>query len=159
MTYLILKSLHILGAAVLLGTGIGIAYFAWFGYRLARRDDSIETLRSVLALTVTADAAFTATAAVAQPITGAALWYLAANDWTHPWIWLVIALYVAVGLCWLPVVVLQMRLRDAARVAPCVADLGPEFHRRFRLWFALGVPAFLLMIALVVVMVFRGYWL
>lgn len=159
MTYLILRTLHIIGAAVLLGTGIGIAFFTWFGYRLARRNNSIELLRGVLTLTVLADATFTTTAAVVQPVTGAALWHITINDWTHPWLWVVIALYVGVGLCWLPVVVLQIRLRDAASKAASIAALDTKFNHDFKRWFALGVPAFLLVIALVVVMVFRNLFL
>ena len=158
MIYLLLKTLHIIGAAVLFGTGIGIAFFAWFGYRRALRDGSIELLRGVLALTVIADAVFTATAAVIQPVTGAALWYLTVNDWSHPWIWVVTALYLGVGLCWLPVVVLQMKLSAAARDAATFGALGPVFHRHFKIWFALGVPAFIMMTALIFMMVFRGFW-
>lgn len=156
MIYLLVRLLHIIGAVVLLGTGIGIAFFAWFGYRLALRNDSIGLLRGVLSLTVIADAVFTATAAVVQPITGAALWHMTINDWTHPWFLLVIALYISVGACWLPVVALQIRLRDTARAASSVTELKNEFRRDFRRWFVLGVPAFVMMLALLVMMVFRN---
>ena len=64
MTYLLLRLLHVIGAVVLLGTGMGIAFFAWFGYRQAMRDDNIGLLRGVLSLTVIADAVFTATAGI-----------------------------------------------------------------------------------------------
>jgi uncharacterized membrane protein len=159
MTYLLLRTLHILGAMVLFGTGIGIAFFAWFGYRRALRDDSIGLLRGVLALTVIADTVFTATAAVLQPITGFALWHMTLNDWTHPWFLLVMALYVGVGVCWLPVVILQIQLRNAANKAESIAALTPQFHQQFRRWFVLGVPAFVMMLGLLVLMVFRGMML
>ena len=155
MTYFILRTLHIIGATVLLGTGAGIGFFAWFGYRLAMRNGSIELLRGVLTLTVIADALFTATTAVIQPITGALLWHMTVNDWQHPWLQWAFVLYTGVGLCWFPVLIIQVRLRDAARTASSVVELQPSYHRLFKVWFALGVPAFLMVVALVTLMVFR----
>jgi uncharacterized membrane protein len=156
MTYLAVKWLHLLGASVLFGTGLGIAFFAWFGSRRALREGSIALLRGVLALTVVADAVFTATAAVVQPITGAMLWRMAGGAWTAPWLLTVLALYAFVGACWLPVVWLQIRLRDDALAAPDVGALPPRFHRRFALWFALGWPAFLGVMLLFALMLMRG---
>ena len=156
MTFFTIKVLHLLGAAVLFGTGLGIAFFTWAGWLLARRVDSIDLLRGILSLTVIADAVFTAVAVVVQPITGAALWWLAGGDWAHRWFLTVSALYIFVGACWLPVVFIQIRLRDAAHRAPNIRALGIGFHRAFRLWFALGIPAFVAVIALFALMVLRG---
>ena len=156
MSYLALKWLHILGASVLFGTGIGIAFFAWFGYRLALRQGNLGLLQGVLRLTVVADTVFTAVAAVVQPVTGFALWAAQGGQWDR-WLGWVIAAYLFVGLCWLPVVLLQLRLRDAAIVATSVESLGPQFHARFRWWFALGVPAFFGMLVLFGLMTGRGY--
>jgi uncharacterized membrane protein len=158
MTYLALKWLHVLGASVLFGTGVGIAFFAWFGYRLAMRQEDLGLLRGVLRLTVVADMVFTAVAVVLQPATGLVLWKLQGGAWDSPWLWWVLGFYVLVGLCWLPVVALQIGLRDAAAAATSVATLGPGFHARFRWWFALGVPAFLCMLALFGLMVGRSYF-
>lgn len=157
MTYLFIKWLHLLGAAVLLGTGIGIAFFAWFGYRMALRDNNLGLLRGVLVLTVRADAVFTAVAAVAQPVTGLALWWMAGGRWPSPWLAWVLGAYALVGACWLPVVVLQIRLRDAALSAPSISALDERFHARFRLWFVLGCPAFVAMLGLFALMLARGY--
>jgi uncharacterized membrane protein len=155
MSWIALKWLHLLGASVLFGTGLGIAFFAWFGYRRALRDDSIALLRGVLALTVTADFVFTATAAVVQPVTGFLLWK---QSGAQPGTWLVavLTLYVFVGLCWLPVVVMQMRLRDRALAVQSIAQLGDEFHARFRRWFRLGWPAFIGVLLLFALMLSRG---
>ncbi len=157
MTYLFIKWLHLLGAAVLLGTGVGIAFFAWFGYRMALRDDNLGLLRGVLVLTVRADTVFTAVAAVAQPLTGLALWAMAGGRGLSPWLAWVLGAYVLVGLCWLPVVVLQVRLRDAALAAPSISALDAQFHARFSLWLVLGCPAFVAMLALFALMLARGY--
>ena len=156
MTYLLLRLLHILGAAVLFGTGLGIAFFMWFGSREAQRRGHIDLLRGVLRWTVIADAVFTATAAVLQPLSGLGLYAMAGLSWRQPWLWAVLGLYVFVGLCWLPVVALQIRLRDAAVAAATIEDLPMDFQRDLRRWFVLGWPAFGAMIALYGLMVFRG---
>jgi uncharacterized membrane protein len=158
MSYLTIRLLHLLGAAVLFGTGIGIAFFAWFGSRKAIRQNDIGLMRGVLALTVTADAVFTATAAIAQPLTGYALWRMTGGTASGTWLWTVLAVYAFVGACWLPVVWLQMRLRDAALAAPSVNELDATFHRRFAAWFMLGWPAFAAVLALFGLMLARGYF-
>lgn len=155
MTYLLLKWTHLLGASVLFGTGMGITFFAWFGYRRALRDDSIGLLRGVLALTVIADFVFTATAAVVQPVTGYLLWRETGASF-DTWLVAVLSLYVFIGLCWLPVVVMQMRLRDRAIAVERITDLGDDFHARFRRWFRLGWPAFIGLLLLFALMLARG---
>lgn len=158
MSYLALKWLHLVGASVLFGTGMGIAFFAWFGYRAAMREHNLGLLQGVLRLTVRADALFTAVAAILQPVTGALLWAAGGGSWSSPWLAWVLGLYVFVGLCWLPVVVLQVWLRDAALQAASVDALPASFHRRFRIWFFLGWPAFAGVLALFAVMLGRGYF-
>jgi uncharacterized membrane protein len=73
MLYFVLKYLHVVGAAVLLGTGAGIAFFML----LAHRTGNAATAAAVARIVVIADFLFTATAVVAQPITGVALaWHV-----------------------------------------------------------------------------------
>ncbi|HEX7889662.1 MAG TPA: DUF2269 domain-containing protein [Ramlibacter sp.] len=158
MSYLVLKWLHLVGATVLFGTGLGIAFFAWFGYRRGMQEGDIGLIRGVLRLTVIADAIFTATAAVLQPVTGWFLWRMAGGTWPDPWLGWVLGLYVFVGACWLPVVALQIRLRNAAVQARTVGELDARFHRTFAIWFALGWPAFLGVMALFGLMITRGYF-
>lgn len=158
MSYLAIKYLHLVGAAILFGTGMGIAFFAWFGYRRAMRSADIGLLRGVLSLTVMADALFTATASVAQPLTGYWLWKAAGGNWHGSWIWWVLGAYAFVGACWLPVVVLQVRMRDAAGRAESTAALDTRFHSQFRLWFVLGWPAFAGVLVLYALMLGRGYF-
>jgi len=155
MTYLLLKWLHLIGASVLLGTGTGIAFFAWFGYRQAVRLGDLGLLRGILRLTVTADFVFTASAVVVQPFTGLALWRLAGGGWDSHWLRAVLALYLGIGACWLPVVLLQLRLRDLALAAPSTGGLGARFHALFRRWFLLGLPAFAGVLALYALMLWR----
>jgi uncharacterized membrane protein len=139
MLYLALKYLHIVGATVLLGTGAGIAFFML----LAHRTGSAATIAAVARIVVVADFIFTATAVVAQPITGLWLAHVVGYRLSESWIVLSIALYVVTGAFWLPVVWMQIRMRDLAAAA---RDAGvatpPAYHRLFRLWFAFGFPAF-----------------
>ena len=156
MTSLVLLWLHLVGAALLFGTGLGIAFFAWSGYRRGMEEGDIGLIRGVLRLTVVADTVFTATAAVIQPVTGYFLWRLTGGQWPDPWLLWVLALYAFVGACWLPVVWLQVQLRNAALQARTVGQLDARFHRRFSTWFALGWPAFLGVMGLFVLMITRG---
>jgi len=140
------KLVHLLSASVLFGTGMGIAFFAWFGYKRAMANGEIDGLRAVLRLTVIGDTIFTAPAVVVQLVSGFVLINL--NQWSllSPWSITVIGLYGAVGLLWVPVIVIQILMSREANKASSVAELKPGFHRRYLTWFALGVPAFLIVI-------------
>jgi uncharacterized membrane protein len=135
----VLRWLHVLGASVLLGTGAGIAFFMV----MAHRSRKASLIAHVAETVVIADLLFTATAVVLQPITG----YLLARAIGWPfdslWIGLSLCLYVLIGLFWLPVVFIQIRLRDLARAAATAnAHLPPLYFRLYRIWFLCGFPAF-----------------
>ena len=152
--YLTLKLIHILGSAVLFGTGLGIAFFFWMANRTGDPAAIAQTARVV----VIADAVFTATAVVVQPLTGLAMMWMVGFTVRHTWIALSLALYVLVGLCWLPVVWIQLRLRDlAAAAAREGAPLPERYHRLYRAWFWLGWPAFLGVVAIFALMIFKPY--
>jgi uncharacterized membrane protein len=151
--YLFWKTAHVISAAVLFGTGLGIAFFAWFGYRHALKSGTIEGLRTVLRLTVIADACFTAPAVIFQIVSGQVLMHLDAWSLWSPWALSVLVLFVAVGLLWLPVVWIQIVMSREAGKAGSIAELSPGFHNRFKGWFVLGVPAFLLVLAIFYLMV------
>ena len=151
-TYLALKYLHVIGAAVLLGTGAGIAFFML----LAHRTGEVRTVAAVARIVVIADFLFTATAVVAQPITGVLLAWAAGHSLTDGWIVLSTLLYLVTGAFWLPVVWMQMRMRDlAAAAAHQGCALPPEYHRLFRRWFAFGIPAFTAVLAIFWLMIAR----
>ncbi len=151
-SYLILKTVHVLSAAVLLGTGAGIAYFL-FTAHLSR---NIEALRVVTRYVIVADWLFTATAVVVQPVTG--VWLMLERGWpfTSAWFIATAALYLAVGACWIPVVFLQYRIARLARAAASYDELSSTYHRSIRLWVALGIPAFVIVLALYAVMIFKS---
>jgi uncharacterized membrane protein len=151
--FLLWKTAHILSATILFGTGLGIAFFCWFGYRDALRRREITALRSVLRLTVIADTCFIAPTVVFQAASGLVLMDLLGWQLASPWALASIALFVLTGTCWLPVVVIQVRLLHEAQRASSIAALDAGSHRRFRIWFMLGVPAFAAIIGIYYLMV------
>ncbi|MBZ9898265.1 DUF2269 family protein [Mesorhizobium sp. B2-2-4] len=152
MLYFVVKYLHVIGAAVLLGTGAGIAFFML----LAHRTGNAATIAAVARIVVVADFLFTATAVVAQPITGVALAWQAGYSLREGWIVLSIVLYVVTGLFWLPVVWMQMEMRNLAARAATSGDPPPErYNKLFRLWFVFGFPAFAAVLAIFWLMITR----
>jgi uncharacterized membrane protein len=146
--YFALKTLHILSAALLFGTGLGTAFFMWFTHR----SGNVAAIARVARLTVLADWLFTAPAVVIQPLSGYALMQFMGYDGRQAWLQFAFALYLLTGACWIPVVVLQRRARDlAVRAARDGAALPAAYHRAMRAWFVLGWPAFAAVLAI--------YWL
>ena len=139
MTYLLLKYLHVLGAIVLLGTGTGIAFFMLMAHRSGDAAYIARTAETV----VVADVLFTASAVVLQPLTGGVLMALSSTALNERWIAVSLALYAVAGLFWIPVVFMQIEMRDLARGAVAHhASLPPRYHVLFRRWFAFGIPGF-----------------
>lgn len=150
--YYFLKFLHIIGAAVLLGTGAGIAFFML----LAHRTGDTAVVAGVARIVVIADYVFTATAVVAQPVTGLLLARTVGYSLGEGWIVASVALYIFTGLFWLPVVWMQSQMRNLARAAAASGEpLPPRYHKLFRLWFAFGFPAFTAVLAIFWLMITR----
>lgn len=137
---------HVLGACVLIGTGVGIAFFML----MAHRTHDAKLIAHTASIVVVADMVFTATAAIIQPITG--IWLMSIIGWSfsEPWIIASITLYVFIGIFWLPVIGIQIKMRDLARVAAKYeTELPPQYYRLYRIWFICGIPAFLAILAIV----------
>jgi uncharacterized membrane protein len=113
--YFMLKYLHVIGACVLLGTGAGIAFFMLLAH--LQRDPIV--VAAVARIVVIADFIFTATAVIAQPITGVLLARTVGYSLGERWIVWSIVLYILTGAFWLPVVWMQIRMRDLAGEAAC----------------------------------------
>ncbi|MBL8553182.1 MAG: DUF2269 domain-containing protein [Phenylobacterium sp.] len=155
---IVFKLAHVIGAAVLLGTGAGIAFFML----MAHRTGDPRTIAAVARIVVIADYVFTASAVIAQPITG----LLLANARGYPldtgWIVASVGLYLWTGVWWLPVIWMQSRMRALAQAAADAGEpLPARYHKLFRLWFAFGFPAFAAVIAIFWLMIARprlGVW-
>ena len=155
-TYLLLKMTHILSSVLLVGTGLGSAFYMFF----ANRSGSVPAQAVVSRLVVRADWWFTTPCIFIQPITGIAMAHMAGWPLTTPWLALSLGLYVLAGICWLPVVWLQLRMRDMAikaaeaeQSAPGDDVLPPLYWRYARWWEALGYPAFVAMAVVFYLMV------
>lgn len=151
-TYLLLKWIHVVSSVVLVGTGLGTAFFMFFTNRSA----SVPAQAVVCRLVVRADAWFTTPAVLIQPATGLAMAHLAGWPLSTPWIAISIALYVLTGLLWLPVVWLQWRMSAMAQEAHRKGTpVPPLYWHHARWWERLGYPAFTAMLAVFALMVFK----
>lgn len=143
MEYLIIKWLHIVSSTLLFGTGIGSAFYLLFT-SLSR---DVRAIAVVSRHVVRADWLFTATTVVFQPLSGFYLAHLAGYPLSSRWIVWSVVLYLIAGACWLPVVWLQMRMRDMAQASARDGVALPALYWRYlRIWTALGVPAFFALI-------------
>ena len=139
-----------IGAAVLLGTGAGIAFFMLVAHRAASRDDRRRRAhRRHRRFPVHRDRR------VVQPITGVCS-PERGYSLREGWIVLSIVLYLVTGAFWLPVVWMQMRMRDlAARRRARRRAVATQYHRLFWRWFAFGFPAFAAVLAIFWLMIAR----
>ncbi len=93
---------------------------------------------------------------VAQPVTGVLLARTVGYSLSEPWIVWSIILYLITGGFWLPVVWMQMRMRDlAAQAVRDEAPLPQNYYSLFWSWFAFGFPAFAAVTAIFWLMIVR----
>lgn len=152
MTYPLLKTLHILSMVLLFGTGLGSAFYKWMADRSGNVAHITVTNRHV----VLADWIFTTPTVIFQPISG--LWMVVLLDvpLATPWVASSLLLYFCAGACWLPVVWLQIRMQKIATEAVAHGTALPALYWKMaRWWFWLGVPAFVSMVLVVTLMVFK----
>lgn len=129
MTYLFLKLIHIISSTILFGTGLGSAFYFWRSHQQKDLRARYFAVRNV----VIADWAFTTPAVIIQPITGFALMYLLSINIDAYWIMLTLLLYVFTGLCWIPVVWLQIQMKKMLKEALSHnrTVLPSKYHRIF----------------------------
>ena len=113
MLYFLVKYLHVLGAIVILGTGSGIAFFML----MAHRSGDAAFIARTASTVVIADMLFTLTAVLLQPVTGGVLMMLSSTAFSERWLATSLALYAVAGLFWVPVIFMQIEMRDLARTA------------------------------------------
>lgn len=152
MLYLSLKVLHILSMVVLFGTGLGSAWYKWMADRSGDACHIARTNRQV----VLADWIFTTPAIIIQPVTGFSMLYILDMPFTSTWVVLSLVLYLVAGACWLPVVWLQIRMKQlSAEACSNTSQPGEKYWQYAHAWFWLGVPAFSAMVMIVILMVFK----
>ncbi|MBH1965807.1 MAG: DUF2269 domain-containing protein [Comamonadaceae bacterium] len=149
-TYLVLKTIHILSSVLLVGTGFGSAFYMFF----ANRSGSVQAQAVVSRLVVRADWWFTTPAVIIQPLSGLAMMHMAGWAWNTPWLLVSVALYFLAGACWVPVVLMQVRMARLASVAAAEGTALPLAYMQLaRRWEALGYPAFIAMMTVYALMV------
>lgn len=144
----LVKLIHILGASVLFGAGAAIAYFMLMAWRSGDHKAFAMTADHV----VKADFLFTASAVILQPLSGALLIHLTGRSFAEPWLAASYALYLFIGVCWLPVVWIQLRVRQLLMRSD--GD-SAQVERLMRIWFCLGWPAFIAVLAIFILMVVK----
>lgn len=153
--YAIVKTVHILSATVLFGTGLGTAFFFWRAHASGNQAGRLAAART----TVMADWIFTAPAVLLQPITGALLVVRAGFAWNELWLVASYILYLIAGLCWLPVVAIQIRMKRMLEREAAGEAIDEALYRRlFGTWFALGWPAFGALVVVYFLMVMKPGW-
>jgi len=153
--YLLIKTLHIISATVVFGTGIGIANFMFFGHR----SDSARERAFAARLTVKADFLFTLPSVIVQPASGAWLVWHGGFLWSDYWLVVTYCLYLLAGACWVPVVIIQMRMKTMLEAQlRGEAFIEADYNRLFRIWFILGWPAFGGLVFIFWLMVAKPTW-
>ncbi|MDR0702884.1 MAG: DUF2269 domain-containing protein [Azoarcus sp.] len=153
-TYLIVKWLHIISSVLMVGTGFGTAFYLFFIHRTR----NLEAIAEVSRLVVRADTWFTMPAVIFQPLSGLWLMQQTGLTLTTGWILLSLALFVLAGICWLPVVWLQIELRNTARACRDEQRPLPDYYwRKARLWEWLGYPAFIAVTVIFFLMVNKPF--
>jgi uncharacterized membrane protein len=137
--YFLVKYLHVIGAIVILGTGAGIAFFML----MAHRSGDAAFIARTAATVVIADMLFTLTAVILQPVTGGLVMMLSQTSFAEGWLSASLVLYGLAGLFWIPVIFMQIEMRDLASAAAVSGQpLPARYFALFRRWFWFGIPGF-----------------
>jgi uncharacterized membrane protein len=153
---LAIKFVHVLFAAVMFGTWLGIAAFMVF----AHRSGNASVIALVAQFVVRLELFVMAPAIAVQPISG---FPLAAVIGLRPadefWIAASLAVYAIVVIAWLGALRLEFRIRRVARQAALGGTkLAENYPRLFRIWLALAVLIISGMVLLFLLMVWQPRW-
>ena len=152
MTYLLIKWVHIVSSTLLFGTGLGSAFYLFF--TSWTRD--ARAVAVVARYVVLADWLFTTPTIVIQPLTGLYMVHLAGFPLTSAWLLWSLVLYFVAGAAWLPVVWIQVQMRNMARLAAASDAALPDRYWMFlRWWIALGCVAFVALVVVFYLMVLK----
>lgn len=153
MLYQLIKTLHVLSAMVILGTGFGTAFYLF----VVNRSGCVPAQSVVSYWVCKADFWFTTPCVIFQFLSG--IWLLARLNmpWSATWVWSSLALYAFAGALWLPVVFWQIQMRNIAKSAfdHHQNTLPPTYWRLAKKWELAGYPAFLAVVGIVFLMVFK----
>ncbi|WP_026309350.1 DUF2269 family protein [Kangiella aquimarina] len=152
-SYFLLRLLHILSAIIVMGTGAGIAFFMFMAYRSKNINAITVTARHV----ILGDWLFTFPAVITQFVTGLLLMAKLNYSFSSIWFYWVIGLFAFIGACWIPVIRIQYLLFTQAQISLSQGQLTDKFNQYMRWWISLGIPAFLTILGLLYIMVFKPF--
>lgn len=147
--YQLLKLIHILSATLMIGTGLGSAFYLFLTYKKSK----VSTIKDVLKLVILADKIFTTPSVIIQLITGFWLSSLMGFNYTN-WFWIVISVSFIVLVLWLRAAFIQVKLR---KILEDENEIPEEFHKLMNIWFYLGVPSFVGSIFIYYLMVYKPF--
>ena len=153
LDYHLLKTIHIISSTLLFGTGLGTFFFML----MANRSGNVEAVRVTAQTVVVADWIFTTPAVVVQAITGVLLMKLMGFSFTSVWFLLILALFCLVGALWVPVVKIQIELRNIIKNLPQGEPLPPRFKKLMSKWTVMGYPAFGTVVVIFILMVYKPW--
>lgn len=136
-----------------MGTGAGIAFFMFMAYR----SKNIEAITVTAKNVILGDWIFTLPAVITQFVTGLLLMEKLNYSFTSTWFYWVIGLFVFIGACWIPVIHIQYLLFAQAKLSLSQGQLTDKFNQYMRWWISLGIPAFLAILGLLYIMVFKPF--
>ena len=123
---------------------------------MANRRGEIEEIYFATRTVVLTDYMLTLPAVLIQLITGILLVQELGRSFTEFWIAWGLALYFFAGACWIPVVWMQIRMRDMAKIsAETNKPLPGGFWKMDRWWIILGSLAFPSILIVFYLMVFK----
>jgi len=149
MDYSILKWIHILSSTVLFGTGIGLAFYFFAAHQMS----SLPAIKFTTRMVVLGDLLFTTPAGIVQIVSGVLLINTLGLEYSEPWLFYALCLFVFAGVCWLPVVWMQVKMRDIAQTVSKIEDMPAQYWKLHRLWVLLGTLAFPALVAVFWLMV------
>lgn len=153
--YAWMKTFHVIGASVLLGTGSGSAFYK---FRVDRPGD-LSAIVFASQTVVLVDWLFIAPAVVLQLATGLAMVWLGGYSLLEAWLLLGLGFFILTGCCWLSAVYIQLRCRNmAVQAVRAGTGLPAEYRHLSRIWFWLGVVGFTAVWILVGLMVMKPAW-
>ena len=153
MDYMTIKLIHIISSTLLFGTGLGTAFFMV----RANATKDLNTIRNTTSTVVLADWLFTTPSVIIQPVTGFYLMHMAQFSFESLWFYLVVGLYLIAGCCWVPVVFIQTRLNKLSARANSWDEISQQYTKLYNTWFTLGFPAFISVLILFYLMVFKPF--
>ena len=148
-SYPFLKLIHILSATLMIGTGLGSAFYLFFTYKKLH----FESLQNVLKLVIKADLIFTTPSVIIQVVTGIMLSNMLRLTYTN-WFWVALSASLLMIVLWVRAAFVQVTLKKLLEKEKTISK---RFHRGMKIWFYLGVPSFFLALYLYYLMVYKPF--